>query len=160
MAGIAPSPLPFSEAEDQLNISVWCFAQIAAEHMDVCLQTRKGLPKAEGLCNTPPSTTAVSGGNQRPRVERATLRGSPPTPLAIRQSTTCSKQPGTRAKPCWDHQRCLEGTASIHGRAYTRSLRLFHVPLCVYSLLAALTSNPCIKLLSLACLLQNCFELT
>lgn len=27
--------------------------------------------KAEGLCNTPPSTTAVSSGNQRPRQERA-----------------------------------------------------------------------------------------
>lgn len=108
MASIASSPLPISGAEDQLSISVWCFTQITAEHMDACLQTRRGLPKAEGLCNTPPSTTAVSGGSQRPEEERAILRGSFPTPHATGQSTTCSKQPGTRAKPCWDHQWCLE----------------------------------------------------
>lgn len=46
------------------------------------------------------------------RASALNVRDSSPTLHVTGQTVTCSKQPGTRAKPSWDHQWCLEETAS------------------------------------------------
>lgn len=46
------------------------------------------------------------------RASALNVRDSSPTPHVTGQTVTCSKQPGTRAKPSWDHQWCQKETAS------------------------------------------------
>lgn len=58
------------------------------------------------------STLHHSSQQQKPEAKRGKGKDSAPTSRATGHTVTCSKQSGTRAKPSWHHQGCLEGTAS------------------------------------------------